>query len=279
MNPTWFTTRKVADNIYLTCEESFNEGNRCNIWLIKGPGRDVVIDCGLGVCDLRRHLEGAALITPPGGDRECLVICTHAHFDHSGGAHHFPNVLIHEKDAGGLRNGRQTETLNYVKPGHFDEKPYAGFSACAYRVPPTSCEQLRDGDRLDIGGGEHLEIMHMPGHTKGSIAIYYAAKQALFTGDFVYDCWRGGALLDWLPTSSVRDYVRSANTMLHFLDGHPVASVFPGHFRKLTGRRTAMLLTEYIEEKDNEWSVCHGSCLQMSMWTFFLLGCFRCCPC
>lgn len=279
MNPSWFTTRKVAEGIYLTREESFFEGNRSNIWLIRGPGKEVVIDCGLGVCDLRQHLEMASLIAPPGDDRECVVICTHAHFDHSGGAHHFSNVLIHEEDADGLQHGRQTETLNYVKPTHFYEKPYQGFSACAYKVPPTRCEPLRDGDRLDIGGGECLEIMHMPGHTKGSIAIYYPGREALFTGDFVYDCGSGGALLDWLPTSCVRDYVRSATTMLQFLEDHPVANVFPGHFRTATGPRIAALLTEYVEQKDNSWSVCSASCMQATTWTFFLLGCFRCCPC
>ncbi len=32
------------------------------------------------------------------------------------------------------------------------------------------------------GGGEYLEILHTPGHTKGSICISYPHKKALFTG-------------------------------------------------------------------------------------------------
>ena len=279
MNPMWFTTRRVADNIYLTCEESFFEGNRANIWLIKGPDKDVVIDCGRGVCNLRQHLEDAALVEPSGGKRECVVVCTHSHFDHAGGAHHFSNILIHEADADGLRNGRQTETLNFVKPSHFYQEPYHGFTANTYRVPPTSCEQLHDGDRLDIGGGEWLEIMHVPGHSKGSIAIYYPSRKALFTGDFIYDYGRGGAPIDWLPTSSVRDYVRSANKMLQFLEDHPVDSVYPGHSRMTTGQQIAVLLRDYVEQKDNCRSACCRSCLQTTTWIYIVLGCFHWCPC
>ena len=76
------------------------------------------------MCDLRHHLETSGLIEPAGAERECEVICTHVHFDHSGGAHHFENVFIHEDDLPGLQNGRQTETLNFVKPAHFYQSPY-----------------------------------------------------------------------------------------------------------------------------------------------------------
>ena len=34
-----------------------------------------------------------------------------------------------------------------------------------------------------LGGGEYLEILHVPGHTKGSIVIYYPQQQILFTGN------------------------------------------------------------------------------------------------
>lgn len=46
---SWFKSRKISDHLYLTNEIYFFEGNRANIWLIKGPSKDVVIDTGLGV--------------------------------------------------------------------------------------------------------------------------------------------------------------------------------------------------------------------------------------
>jgi glyoxylase-like metal-dependent hydrolase (beta-lactamase superfamily II) len=42
---------------------------------------------------------------------------------------------------------------------------------------------LRDGDVLDFGGG--AEILSVPGHTEGSIAIHLPRRGVLFTGDTV----------------------------------------------------------------------------------------------
>jgi hydroxyacylglutathione hydrolase len=44
---------------------------------------------------------------------------------------------------------------------------------------------LKDGDRVDLGGGKTLEIFHTPGHSKGSISLLYNKDRALFTGDAV----------------------------------------------------------------------------------------------
>ncbi len=68
----------------------------------QGKTTDVLIDAGLGVCDLRAHLTEQGLLLPPGDSRrECSVIITHNHFDHSGGAKDFDNVYIHQEDREG----------------------------------------------------------------------------------------------------------------------------------------------------------------------------------
>ena len=234
---------------------------------------------GLGVCDLREHLETERLIGAVGGDRECEVICTHSHFDHSGGAHHFEKVFIHEEDLLGLQNGRQTETLNFVRPNHFHQSPYQGFSVWNYKVPNTTCQALRDGDRIDLGDGEHLDIMHVPGHTRGSIAIYNPSREELFTGDFVYECGVGSGLLDWLPTSSVHDYVDSASRMIGWLAEKDIRTIYPGHFGITKTQTVSRLLQEYVQDRNTACARCCGSCMQASTWAYFLLGCFRICPC
>lgn len=148
---SWFTTKKINENLFLTTEDHFFQGNRSNIWLLRGTARDLIIDCGLGVCNLKKHLENLHLLSQ---DRECIVLCTHVHFDHSGGAHHFENeskILIHQDDQRGLQDGRQVETLNYVQTTSFFQEPYQGFSAYEYRVPPTKCDSIMDGHRIDLG--------------------------------------------------------------------------------------------------------------------------------
>ncbi|CAF1517786.1 unnamed protein product, partial [Didymodactylos carnosus] len=224
-NPSWFTTKQIEPHLFLTTENHFFEGNRSNIWLIRGVARDLIIDCGLGVCNLKKHLENLQLLSK---DRECIVLCTHSHFDHSGGANHFENeskVLIHQYDYDGLRNGRQVETLNYVKPTHFSQQPYQHFSTWQYEVPSTKCEPILDGHRIDLGAGDEVTVLHVPGHTRGSIVCYYPKEKSLFTGDFVYDCGHGGNLFDWLPTSSVQEYLRSANRMLDWLQEHDIDKI------------------------------------------------------
>ena len=42
---------------------------------------------------------------------------------------------------------------------------------------------LHDGDELDFGGG--AEILAIPGHTEGSIAIHLPRHGVLFTGDTI----------------------------------------------------------------------------------------------
>ena len=165
-HPTWFNTRQIEPDIYLTTEDYYYAGNRSNIWLIRGTNRDVLIDTGLGVCNLKKHLEKQSLLD---NDRECIVICTHAHFDHSGGAHHFDHVLIHEDDYEGLKNGDPSSTLNWSQPSHFRDKPHPQFQAHQYRVPPTKCIPISDGYRINLADeNDYLEIIHVPGHTPPS---------------------------------------------------------------------------------------------------------------
>jgi len=126
---------------------------------------------------------------------------------------------------------------------------------------------------------DRLEVLHVPGHTEGSIAIYYSARQALFSGDFVYECGDGGALIDWLPTSSIPSYICSANIMVDWFTDHPGVTVYPGHFSRLTAGRAADLLSQYMCSKDDACGRCCTQCMQSTTAVFFLCGCFRCCPC
>ena len=96
-----------------------------------------------------------------------------------------------------------------------------------------------------------------------------------FAGDFLYECGTGGGLLDWLPTSCVRDYVRSAGRMIDWLEEKEIEAVYPGHFGVLKPGRAQQLLQEYVDSR--EGGSCSASCMQCCTKLFFQLGCFRCC--
>ena len=250
-HPSWFNTRMIESDLYLTTEDYYYHGNRANSWLIRGISRDVVIDTGLGVCNLKQHLEKLGLLD---ANRECIVVCTHSHFDHSGGAHHFDNVLIHQDDYLGLSNGEESATLNWSRPTHYHAQPYSNFSADQYKVPPTKCTPIQNGHRINLrddDDDDQIEIIHVPGHTPGSIVCYYSRKKALFTGDFVYDCENGRYLLDRLPTSSIADYLKSAHYILDWVDQHSdLEKVYPGHYEIINRNRLQGLLKQYIYSKE-----------------------------
>ena len=247
-NPAWFNTTEIDSGIYLTTEDYYYAGNRSNIWLVRGTSRDVLIDSGLGVCNLRTHLEKLRLLDE---HRECTLICTHSHFDHSGGAHHFDHVLIHQDDYDGLLNGDPSATLNWSHSSHYHQPPYPNFVATEYRVPPTRCSPIANGHRVNLGAdGDEIEIIHVPGHTPGSIVCYYPRKRALFTGDFVYDCGHGSSLYDWTERASIPDYIKSAKYMIHWLDEHEIDNIYPGHDRVLNTNYVTQLLEQYIDAKE-----------------------------
>jgi glyoxylase-like metal-dependent hydrolase (beta-lactamase superfamily II) len=54
-------------------------------------------------------------------------------------------------------------------------------------------------------------VMHLPGHTPGSVALYEPDRRWLFSGDVVYD---DDELIDFLGESSRADYQASMRRLV-----------------------------------------------------------------
>lgn len=239
MARTWFKHDRVEDDLYVITEPHYNWINRANIWLLRGRDADLLVDTGLGVSDLKLYL--ADLL-----DKPLKVVATHVHFDHCGSCHEFDQVFIHENEHQALCTGDQDLMLaspehKYVPQGDFKLLPYEGFTASEYAVRACPhAKRLRHGDVIDLGN-KALEVLHLPGHSSGSIGLVERKTGRFFSGDVVYD----GELLDRLPDSVIDDYIASMEMLLDLA----VDATHPGHYHSFDRGRLRSLVERYIESK------------------------------
>ncbi len=235
----WFSHERIRDDLYLITEAHYHRFSRANIWLVRGRDADLLVDTGLGVSSLKTYL--AQLL-----DKPLKVVASHVHFDHSGGCHEFEEVHIHSNEHAALSSGDQDLMLTapkhkFVPQEDFQQLPYEGFVASDYTV--AACPQatkLNHGDVIDLGD-KAFEVLHLPGHSPGSIGLFDRRAGQLFSGDVVYD----GNLLDKLAASVIDDYVNSMQTLLDL----KVDEVHAGHYRSFDRRYLHELVRKYIETK------------------------------
>ena len=88
-----------------------------------------------------------------------------------------------------------------------------------------------------------FEVLHLPGHTPGSIALWEETSGVLFSGDVVYD----GPLLDELPGSNIKDYIRTMKRLREL----PVTAVHGGHEGSFGRERLLEIIDDYLACRDS----------------------------
>lgn len=129
-----------------------------------------------------------------GGRPEQLrqIVLTHSHVDHMGSAADLvaatgARVLAGALDAPYIR-GAVPEPPPVLTAGErpLYERIVAGFATA--EVPPLRHVEvdvaLHDGDVLG-GWPEPVQVLHVPGHTPGGIALYLPESRLLFPGDII----------------------------------------------------------------------------------------------
>src|SRR5438067_468981 len=162
-----------------------------------------------------------------------VILNTHGHHDHLGGNGNFkeeaPDAQIHlhadDKpfaESHEYHHTFMTDFLNQL--GHSDQVPIrqAVFVKSLSRDAGVD-RVLHDGDRVDLGAGLELQVLHTPGHTPGSVCYVWEAEKLVLSGDAIQG--RGSRVGGWPLYFHASTYMNSINRLLDL----PVETLCLGH--------------------------------------------------
>jgi glyoxylase-like metal-dependent hydrolase (beta-lactamase superfamily II) len=236
MPDTWFEIRPISPGVTLITEPFVHPFFRANLYRIEGRDFDIQLDFGNGVASL-----SAAL---PGSGRPVLAVATHAHVDHVSSFHEYARRAGHEAEAEVFSTMKDEGTFASWFVNHEDileRLPEPGYRLEDYRLMPAPLiELLGEGDSIDTGG-RVFRVLHLPGHSPGSIGLLDERNGEFFSGDAIYD----DQLIDDITGADIPDYVRTMRRLAE-LD---VSIVHGGYGASFGRARLHEIARGYVEDK------------------------------
>lgn len=232
-----FQYREVRPGVFWIEEKYFDSWNRANMFFLVGSDRDLLTDTGVGIFNLREFLHITGLRHRE-AKKPMDVVLTHIHFDHSGGVHHFQDgktrddvkIKIHKLEAGSLRH--PLKTASWIMNHEVLPKPSPDWTARSYQVQGVSnVSPIQDGEAIHLGD-KTFQILHVPGHSPGSVALFDEVHGILLTGDTLYQTDQ--ELIDWYPGSSCKQLEHSLLRLQKLIPS--VDLILPGHNAVLCNR-------------------------------------------
>jgi glyoxylase-like metal-dependent hydrolase (beta-lactamase superfamily II) len=215
---------KLIDGVYAYPWTNMMENN-CNTYVLQGPDGLILIDPGLGryVPDTIESIKKDGL----NPDDIKLVVCTHCHPDHVDGVAYFaekniPVTWSAEEDAFLNEIGR-----DFFRMFGLNEPGFKAKSLC------------KEGDLS--AAGLTLQVILTPGHSPGSICLYWAEKQVMVTGDVVFSSSIGRT--DF-PGGDSPTLKKSIDRIAEL----PATLVLPGHNEVVEGAEAVKGNYDYIKK-------------------------------
>ena len=104
------------------------------------------------------------------------LINTHGHYDHIAG-----NAFVY-KTWSSIKPAAHRDDL-FLMEHAYQRGEMFGFPA---EKPPTPDVFLKDGDTVEFGNVS-LKVIHVPGHSPGSIVLYSPEEKFIVTGDVLFN--------------------------------------------------------------------------------------------
>lgn len=120
------------------------------MFLVIGQDKAMLVDTGFGTGDLKAFVQTLT-------DKPIFVVTTHGDGDHLGCHHQFEEICLHPCD------------IDYI-------------AAKGKEMP--AIHPIWDGDTIKVGKYA-FEVLHLPGHTPGSIMLLERSLRVLIAGDAV----------------------------------------------------------------------------------------------
>ncbi len=239
---------QVAPRIHRLGEEIVNS------YLVEDGGEVTIVDAGApaywGTLPSTLASMGRSL------DDVRAVVLTHGHSDHIGFAQRAHEsgipVSVHEIDAALARQEVPNPSKGFgpIKP--LPLLRFLLFSARhgLLRIPKLQAvATFGDGATLEVPGAPR--VIHLPGHTPGSAALYFADHDAVCVGDALatYAVTTGRTGPQLAPFTADE---RTALESLRRLEDIPASAVLPGHGGAwLLGTRSAVAAVRAAEMERN----------------------------
>ncbi|HPS11622.1 MAG TPA: MBL fold metallo-hydrolase, partial [Prolixibacteraceae bacterium] len=189
-----FVFNPIQENTYVLWDET---------------GECVIVDAG---CYNQREFDKLDNFIQSKNLRPVKLINTHCHFDHIFGIE------------------RCREKYNLEWGAHFydfflTEGAESQASMFGFSIPPVASPEIKLDDNQTVCFGKSLlKVLHVPGHSPGSICFYEEESRILLTGDVLFD---GSIGRTDLPGGDYETLISGIKAKLLVLPAE--VDVYPGH--------------------------------------------------
>ncbi len=181
--------------------------------------------------------------------RLTFAVTTHADLDHQGG-----NDAIKRTSPGTFLGCGEGDRAMIEDPHALYDQRYnfmraehgVGFDADP--IPDAGRKRAMDvsfsgGERIRLGDGWSLEVLHVPGHSHGHLALYDPAHRAAFVGDAIHGrgCPKATGGMGIPVTYYFVDIYLST---LRYFEGLAIDTLYSGHWPVMRGEEIRDFIAE-----------------------------------